>query len=33
MRHEAMKDLIFCLETPNEPDGYEREIRMLKELY
>ena len=33
MRHEAMKNLIFCLETPNELDGYEREIRMLKELY
>ena len=33
MRHEAMKDLVFCLETPNELDGYEREIRMLKELY
>ena len=33
MRHEAMRDLVFCLETPNEPDGYAREIRMLKELY
>ncbi len=33
MRHEAMRDLVFCLETPNELDGYEREIRMLKELY
>ena len=33
MRHEALKDLPFYLETPNELDGYEREIRMLKELY
>ena len=33
MRHEALKELPFYLETPNELDGYEREIRMLKELY
>ena len=33
MRHEALRDLPFYLETPNETDGYEREIRMLKELY
>ena len=33
MRHEALKDLVFCLETHNEIEGYEREIRMLKELY
>ena len=33
MRHEALRDLPFYLETPNELDGYEREIRMLKELY
>ena len=32
MRHEALKELPFYLETPNELDGYEREIRMLKEL-
>ena len=33
MRHPALRDLPFNLETPNELDGYEREIRMLKELY
>ena len=33
MRHEALRDLPFYLETPNELDGYEKEIRMLKELY
>ena len=33
MRHEALRNLPFYLETPNELDGYEREIRMLKELY
>ena len=33
MRHEALRDLPFYLETPNELDGYEREIRMLKERY
>ena len=33
MRHEALRDLPFLLETPNELDGYEREIRMLKERY
>ena len=32
MRHDALKDLPFYLETPNELDGYEREIRMLTEL-
>ncbi len=32
MRHDALKELPFYLETPNELDGYEREIRMLKEL-
>ena len=32
MRHEALKELPFCLETPNETDGYEREIRMLRKL-
>ena len=29
---EALKELPFYLETPNELDGYEREIRMLKDL-
>ena len=33
MRHEALRELPFYLETPNELDGYEREIRMLTELY
>ena len=33
MRHDALKELPFYLETPNELDGYEREIRMLKEMY
>ena len=32
MRHEALRELPFYLETPNELDGYEREIRMLKGL-
>ena len=32
MRHEALKELPFYLETPNELDGYEREIRMMKGL-
>ena len=33
MRHAALRELPFYLETPNEIDGYEREIRMLKERY
>jgi len=33
MRHEALRELPFFLETPNELEGYEREIRMLKEKY
>ena len=33
MHHPALRELPFNLETPNELDGYEREIRMLKELY
>ena len=33
MRHEALRELPFLLETPNEPEGYAREIRMLKEMY
>ena len=32
MRHEALKELPFYLETPNEIEGYEREIRMLTDL-
>ena len=32
MRHPALRDLPFYLETPNELDGYEREIRMLSSL-
>lgn len=33
INHPRLKDLTFCLETPNEPEGYAREIAMLKELY
>ena len=33
MRHPALREQPFNLETPNELDGYEREIRMLKEMY
>ena len=33
MRHVALRELPFYLETPNEIDGYEREIRMLTERY
>ena len=29
-RHEALKGLPFCLETPNELEGYAAEIRMLR---
>ena len=31
VRHPALKDLPFYLETPNDLDGYAREIRMLQE--
>ena len=31
--HEKLKDLPFFLETPNEIDGYEREIALLQTLY
>jgi len=31
MTHPALRHLPFYLETPNELDGYEREIRLLKE--
>lgn len=33
INHPALRDLPFYLETPNELDGYEKEIRLLKELY
>ncbi len=33
INHDALKDLPFYLETPNEPDGYAAEIRMLRGAY
>ena len=33
INHEKLKDLPFLLETPNELDGYAREIKLLKSLY
>lgn len=30
INHPALKDLPFCLETPNELDGYQWEIELLK---
>ena len=30
VRHPALKDLPFCLETPNELDGYAREIALMR---
>lgn len=33
INHPALKDLPFYLETPNELDGYAREIELLKGLY
>ena len=33
MRQPALRELPFYLETPNELDGYEREIRMLTERF
>jgi deoxyribonuclease-4 len=33
INHPQLRNLPFILETPNELDGYEREIRMLKEMY
>ena len=30
VRHPALKDLPFCLETPNELDGYPREIALMR---
>lgn len=32
INHEKLKELPFFLETPNEIEGYEREIALLKEL-
>ena len=31
VRHEALKDLPMCLETPNDNAGYAREIALLRE--
>ena len=33
INHSALRDLPFFLETPNELDGYAREIALLKSLY
>ena len=33
INHEKLKDLPFFLETPNDKDGYEKEIALLKTLY
>ena len=33
LTHPKLKDLPFFLETPNDIDGYEREIALLKEKY
>lgn len=33
INHEKLKNLPFLLETPNELDGYAKEIRVLKNLY
>ena len=33
INHPLLRDLPFYLETPNELDGYAREIALLKELY
>lgn len=33
INHPKLKDLPFYLETPNELEGYKKEIEMLKELY
>jgi deoxyribonuclease-4 len=33
INHPALRELPFYLETPNELDGYEREIALLKSLY
>ncbi len=33
INHPALKDKLFLLETPNELDGYQAEIKLLKENY
>jgi deoxyribonuclease-4 len=33
INHPKLKELPFFLETPNDIDGYEREIALLKTLY
>lgn len=33
INHQKLKDLPFFLETPNELDGYEKEIKLLRNLY
>ena len=33
INHPALKHLPFCLETPNDLDGYAREIKLLRALY
>ena len=33
INHPALKHLPFCLETPNDLDGYAREIKLLRSLY
>ena len=33
INHPALKELPFYLETPNDLDGYKREIELLKGLY
>ncbi len=33
INHPALKELPFCLETPNDLEGYAREISLLKKLY
>lgn len=33
VNHPALRDLPFYLETPNDLDGYAKEIAMMKELY
>ena len=33
INHPALRNLPFYLETPNEPEGYAREIALLRGLY
>lgn len=33
INHEALRELPFILETPNDTEGWAKEIKMLKELY